>query len=192
MKKIILASSSPRRIEILKSFGLDFEVMSSDIIESFRDDETPEQIVMSLAFQKAIDISTRVENNAIIIAADTIVYKDKVLGKPSDFNEAFSMLLRLQDSIHYVYSGVAILESKSYKKYITYEKTKVKIKKLSEDKIKRYIDSGEVWDKAGAYAIQGLGGTFVEWIDGDYYNVVGLPISKLDDILERHFDKSII
>lgn len=192
MKKIILASSSPRRKEILEGIGLDFEVMSSSVTEEIRDDELPEQIVMGLAFQKAIDISSKLDENNIIIAADTIVYKDKILGKPNNYEDAFNMLFTLQGSYHYVYTGIAIIETKSYKKFVTYERTKVKFKELSEDRIKRYIETGEVWDKAGAYAIQSLGGLFVEFIIGDYFNVVGLPISKLDDILARHYNISIV
>jgi septum formation protein len=192
VKKIILASSSPRRKDLLSKFELDFEIMSSNIIEKVRDDEAPEQIVMALAFEKAIDICKKIDKNAIIIAADTIVYKDKVLGKPKNYTEAFNMLMTLQNSVHYVYSGLAILENNSNLKILTYEKTMVKIKKLSKDKINRYIESGEVWDKAGAYGIQGQGGAFIEWIKGDYYNVVGLPICKLDDILDRHFNISML
>src|SRR5690554_4657212 len=166
--------------------------MSSVGNEIVRTDEKPEQIVMALAFQKANDILVKVNEPAIIIAADTIVYKDKVLGKPVDFNDAFSMLKYLSGDTHYVYSGLAVFETFSNKKIITYEKTAVKIKNLSNEKIERYINSGEVWDKAGSYAIQGLGGLFVEYIVGDYFNVVGLPICKLYDILFRHFNISLL
>lgn len=192
MKKIVLASSSPRRRDLLKNFGIDFEVMSSDIIEKVEEGEAPEQIVMALAFQKAIDISNRIKEEAIVIGGDTIVYKNRVLGKPQDFENAMNMLLELQNTVHYVYSGLAVLDNKTNKKIITYEKTAVRIKKLSKNVIKRYIDSGEVWDKAGAYGIQGIGGALVEWIEGDYFNVVGLPVSKLHDILDRHFDITLI
>jgi septum formation protein len=191
-KRIILASSSPRRQEILKNLGLTFDVVKSDIDEKVREEELPEHIVMALALEKAIDVSNKIDSDAIIIAADTIVYKEKVLGKPKSFDDAYSMLTSLQDDIHHVYSGLAIIERGTYKKYVTYEKTMVKIKNLSDDKIKRYIDTGEVWDKAGAYAIQGLGSTIVEYIEGDYFNVVGLPVSKLEDILHNHFDLNIL
>ncbi len=192
MKKIVLASSSPRRRELLENFGIDFEVMSSNIVERVNYDESPEQIVMALAFQKAIDICNKINEDSIIIAADTVVYKDRVLGKPVDSEDAMDMLSILQNSVHYVYSGLAVLDSNKNKKFVTYERTIVKMKKISNDKIKRYIESGEVWDKAGAYAIQGMGGAFVEWIQGDYFNVVGLPVSKLHDILDRHFKTSLV
>ncbi|MCT4562810.1 MAG: Maf family protein [Maledivibacter sp.] len=191
-KRIVLASSSPRRQEILKNLGLTFDVVKSDIDEKVREEELPEHIVMALALEKAIDVSNKIDSDAIIIAADTIVYKEKVLGKPRSFDDAYSMLTSLQDDIHHVYSGLAIIERGTYNKYVTYEKTMVKIKNLSDDKIKRYIDTGEVWDKAGAYAIQGLGSTIVEYIEGDYFNVVGLPVSKLEDILHNHFDLNIL
>lgn len=190
-RKIILASSSPRRQEILKNLGLNFDIMKSKIEEKIRDEELPQHIVMALALEKAIDVSNMLDDDAIIIAADTIVYKDKVLGKPKSFDDAFSMLTSLQDDTHYVYTGLAIVENNTYKKYVTYEKTMVKIKKLSEEKIKRYIETGEVWDKAGSYAIQGFGSIIVQWIKGDYFNVVGLPVSKLEDILYNQFDLKI-
>ncbi|RKD27980.1 septum formation protein [Caminicella sporogenes DSM 14501] len=192
MNKIILASSSPRRREILKNIGLKFDIVKADIEEKVRTDEKPEQIVMALAFEKAINIANKIEKDFIIIAADTIVYKDRVLGKPKNFEEAYEMLKLLEDDIHYVYTGIAVIKAGSHKKVVDFEKTKVKIKKLTDEKIKRYIETGEVWDKAGAYAIQGFGSLIVEWIEGDYFNVVGLPISKLDKILHEHFNISIL
>lgn len=192
MKNFILASSSPRRKEILENLGLKFEIIKSDLIEQVRDDELPEQIVMALALEKALDIANKLEQEAIIIAADTIVYKDKVLGKPKSYDEAFKMLYSLQGNVHYVYSGLAVIEKNSLNKFVTFEKTKVKIKKLSRNKINKYIKTGEVWDKAGAYGIQGYGSTIVEWIQGDYFGVVGLPVSKLEDILDQHFGISLL
>lgn len=192
MKKIILASSSPRRKEILENVGIKFEIMKADIREVIRDGELPEQIVMSLALEKALDIANRIEDNSIIIAADTIVYKNRVLGKPKNYNDAFEMLNFLQGDIHYVYTGIAVVKANSFDKIVDYERTMVKIKKLSEEQIKKYIDTGEVWDKAGSYAIQGFGSLLIEWIKGDYYNVVGLPISKLEEILCKCFNISIL
>lgn len=190
-KKIILASASPRRRQILENLGLQFSIVKSDLEEKVRSDEQPEHIVMALALEKALDVSNSEDNNTIIIAADTVVYKNDVLGKPKSFDDAFNMLNILQDDVHYVYTGLAVIEKGTYKKYVTYEKTMVKIKKLSKAKIEKYIETGEVWDKAGAYAIQGLGGTIVQWIKGDYFSVVGLPVSKLDNILLDYFNVSI-
>ncbi len=191
-KRIVLASSSPRRREILENLDLDFVIIKSDIEEITREEESPEQIVMALSLEKAIDISSKIDDDAIIIAADTIVYKEKVLGKPQSYDDAYNMLSSIQDDIHYVYTGLAVIEKGSFKKIVTYEKTKVKIKKLSDEKIKKYIETGEVWDKAGAYAIQGFGSTIVQWIEGDYFSVVGLPVARLEDILLKHFDISIL
>ncbi len=191
MQKIVLASSSPRRKEILENLGLDFKILKSDLQEIIRYDEAPEEIVMALAIEKALDICKQVDDDTIIIAADTIVYKDKVLGKPKSYEEAFDMLKSLQDATHYVYTGLAVIQRGTYKKIVTYEKTKVKVKRLSDSKIKGYISTGEIWDKAGSYGIQSYGSTLVEWIDGDYFSVVGLPVSKLDDILSEHFDIKI-
>ncbi|WP_432408910.1 Maf family protein [Wukongibacter sp. M2B1] len=191
-KKLVLASSSPRRREILENLNLDFDIIKSDTTEKVKDGELPEHIVMALAVEKSLDISRSLEPGRIVIAADTIVYKEKVLGKPSSYEEAYQTLKALQNDIHYVYTGLAVIESGSYRKIVTYEKTKVKIKKLSEDKIEKYIDTGEVWDKAGSYGIQGFGSTIVEWIEGDYFSVVGLPVAKLEDILFKHFNISIL
>ncbi|MDK2918023.1 MAG: nucleoside triphosphate pyrophosphatase [Candidatus Petromonas sp.] len=192
MKKVILASSSPRRKEILKNLDFEFETFESNLRERVRDDESPQQIVMALALEKALNVCEKIDEDSIIIAADTIVFKDGVLGKPRNYNEAYNMLLALQGSEHYVYSGLAVVEKNSFKKYVTFEKTKVKIKKLSDSKIKKYIETGEVWDKAGAYAIQGYGSIIVEYIEGDYFNVVGLPVSKLEDLLYKHFNISLL
>jgi septum formation protein len=192
MKKIILASSSPRRKEILEQFGITFEVRKGNIEEKINPEEKPEQIAMSLAFEKAIAVSKECEKGEIVIGADTIVVKNKILGKPQNFEEAFNMLKLLQDDIHYVITGVAVIETGTYNKFVSFEKTKVKMKPLTEEIIKRYIDTGEVWDKAGSYGIQGKGAALIEWIYGDYFNVVGLPISRLQSIFSKHFDFELI
>jgi len=192
LKRIVLASNSPRRRELLENLRIPFIVMRCDIEEKVFEDETPEQIVMALAFEKAYEVSKKIEDPAIIIAADTIVFKDKILGKPKDFEDAFSILKMLQGDYHEVFSGLAIIDKETGKKVVTYEKTRVYFKELSDDVIRSYIETGEVWDKAGAYGIQGKGGLFVESIVGDYFNVVGLPISKLYDILYRFFNISLL
>ncbi len=191
-KKMVLASSSPRRREILENLNLDFDIIKSDTPEKVKKGELPQHIVMALALEKALDVSKNLDSGAIVIAADTIVYKEKVLGKPGSYEEAYQTLKTLQDDVHYVYTGLAIIESDTFKKIVTYEKTKVKIKKLSGNRIKKYIDTGEVWDKAGSYGIQGFGSTIVQWIEGDYFNVVGLPVARLEEILFKHFDISVL
>lgn len=191
MHKIVLASASPRRREILDSFVKDYQVMVADIDEKIHDGERPEEVAMALAFEKAWSVSRLCKEDDIVIAADTIVVKDSILGKPIDRNDAFRMLSTLSDTIHFVITGIAVVQAGSSNKVLTFSETKVKIKQLTEDAINRYIDTGEVWDKAGSYAIQGKGSAFVEWIEGDYLNVVGLPISKLSDLLKKHFNMEL-
>ncbi|QXM05754.1 Maf family protein [Crassaminicella indica] len=192
MKKIILASASPRRKDILEKFGFPFKIKKGNIEEKIDAEEKPEQIAMSLAFEKAIEVSKSCNEGEIVIAADTIVVKNGILGKPKNYEEAFSMLKMLQDDIHDVITGLAVIEVDTYNKFVTFEKTKVKMKQLTDDEIKRYIDTGEVWDKAGSYGIQGKGSALIEWVYGDYFNVVGLPIAKLQSMLSKYFDLELI
>ncbi|MFT9495098.1 Maf family protein [Anaerosolibacter sp.] len=192
MSKLILASGSPRRAEILKNFNIPFEVIPSTIEEKVHEGETPEQIVMALALEKAHDISNSRCKGDIIVAADTVVVKGDVLGKPQSYDEAYNMLAKLQDDVHEVITGLAVIQAGSLRKIVTFEKTTVKFKPLTDAKIRRYIDTGEVWDKAGSYAIQGIGSAIVEWIAGDYFNVVGLPINKLESILSNYFNIELL
>lgn len=192
MKQIILASGSPRRKEILSMFDINFEIKTSNIIEHVGEGQSPEQVVMALAFEKGFDIASASDANSIIIAADTLVFHETILGKPKDEEEAFQMLKTLSNSEHYVFTGIAVIEACSDVKIVDYVKTKVIFKELLDSTIKAYIASGEVWGKAGAYAIQGLGSTLIESIEGDFYNVVGLPISKLQDILLENFGISLL
>ena len=192
MSVFVLASASPRRSEILSIFTDKFEVQSADIEERVYPGEYPEQIVMALALEKALIVAEKRMSNEIIIAADTVVVKDQILGKPMDSEDAYRMLALLQNQIHEVLTGVAIIKVGTNDKIVSYSKTRVKMKQLTEQMIYRYINTGEVWGKAGAYAIQGKGAAIVEWIEGDYYNVVGLPISKVIDLMRKHFDIDIL
>ena len=192
MEKIILASNSPRRKEILNNVGLEFSVMGSDIEEIVREGESPEAVVMALAFEKASDIGSRVEDQSIILAADTIVYRDKILGKPRDEKEAFDMLRSLSGKSHEVYTGFTVLRANTNLKITEYVKTTVVFKELDDETIERYIKTKEPMGKAGAYAIQGYGSTLIDSIVGDYFNVVGLPISKLSEVLKKEFDFAIL
>ncbi|WFD11448.1 Maf family protein [Tepidibacter hydrothermalis] len=190
---IVLASASPRRKELLSNLNFDFEIMKSNIEEFVNDKDRPESVAMSLSFQKAIDIANKTSENNIVIGADTIVVLDeKILGKPEDEQDAFNTLAQLSGKYHKVITGVCVLRLSDNKKIVDYEVTKVKMREFSEDEIKRYIKTGEPMDKAGSYAIQGYGSLLVEKINGDYFNVVGLPVSKLGQILYRHFDVNII
>lgn len=184
MERIILASASPRRKEILEKFNIEFDMIVSNVEENFTDENTEEQIPMMLALRKALDVEKKC-TSGIIIAADTIVYKDEVFGKPIDKANAFSMLKKLSGSMHEVITGVAIIRVGTCDKVLLYDTTKVFFKDLADEEIYAYIDTNEVWDKAGAYAIQGKGAELIEKIDGDYYNVMGLPIHKVERILDK-------
>lgn len=193
MDTIVLASSSPRRKEILEKYNIEPIIVKANVSEKVHSNETVEQITMALAFEKANQITDKFSNGEIIIGADTIVACDnKILGKPKDEHEAFNMLKLLSDREHEVLTGISIIKINTNIKIIDYEKTIVKFRKLSDEKIRNYIKTKEYVDKAGAYGIQGLGGVLVEWIKGCYFNVVGLPIYKLDILLERHFDISLL
>ncbi|MBE3591620.1 MAG: septum formation protein Maf [Thermoanaerobacter sp.] len=190
--KIVLASKSPRRRELLSNLGLDFEVIESNV-EEFSKEKHPSRYVMDLSFNKAMLVAKKLKEEAIVIGADTIVaIEDKILGKPKDRDEAYIMLKSLQGRVHTVYTGITIVRTCDFKYVSDFEETKVWIKELQDEEIFNYIDTGECYDKAGAYAIQGFGALIVEKIVGDYFNVVGLPISKLFDILKREFDVRLL
>lgn len=181
---IVLASSSPRRKELLKVLFDDFITDSSKAEEHFSNGESVENIVMGLARTKARDVAVRYTNEDIIIGADTVVYlDDEILGKPKTKEEAKIMLKRLSGRTHYVLTGVCIIKNKREK--VFYEKTKVVFCDLTEKEIEEYINSGEPLDKAGSYGIQGKGGKFVKGIEGDYFTVVGLPIHRLYEELKN-------
>ncbi|TCO79988.1 nucleoside triphosphate pyrophosphatase [Marinisporobacter balticus] len=192
MNKIILASGSPRRKEIFEIFETPFEIKVADIEEKIHVGETPEQIAMALAFEKAMAVVENCDQGDIIIAADTIVVKNEVLGKPKNDKDALRMLKLLENDVHFVISGLAVVQAHTFNKFVSFDKTKVKVKQLTNRAMKRYIYTGEVWGKAGAYGIQGKGSAMIEWIEGNYFNVVGLPISKLQSILQDHFQIELI
>ena len=177
MNKLLLASASPRRHELLTLLGIPFETYSADIDESIPSHMTPEEAVQELAFQKA-NVALQKFNDKVVIGCDTIVvYNEQILGKPKDKNDAREMLTQLSNHTHEVYTGVCIL-SKT-KKILFSEKTDVTFWELTQQEILAYVDSKEPFDKAGSYGIQGKAALFVKGIQGDYYNVVGLPVSRL-------------
>ena len=191
---IILASGSPRRKELLEQMGITFQVKTSTIEEIITKTK-PEEVVIELSYQKAMDVATRYkEDSCIVIGADTIVWDgNQILGKPKDEVDAFSMIKQLQGNSHWVYTGVTIIKKLKNKITTTsfYEKTNVIMYSMSEQEITDYIHTKEMsnncnkviyqWeDKAGGYGIQTSFGTkFIRGIEGDYYNVVGLPVSAL-------------
>ncbi len=186
--RIILASKSPRRIEILENLGLSPEILPADVDENIDSvTDIPEKAVTLLAQRKATEAKRLSgDENALVIAADTLVYLDKeLLGKPKDKEDAKNMLHRLSGKSHSVYTGIcAVLGEKCETKAV---ETKVFFKQLSESEIEWYADDGEPLDKAGAYGIQGKGSLFVEKICGDYFNVVGLPVSELFSMINEKF-----
>ena len=186
--KVILASASPRRKEILQNTKLNFDIQKSDIEEVILENESPESMVVRLAYEKAFDVAKR-NTDRLVIGADTIVALDnEVLGKPKDQNEAYQMIKRLSNKTHKVITGISLINLKENKIKKDYVVSFVTFKDLSEDSIKDYINTNESLDKAGAYGIQGYGALLVKNIQGDYFNIVGLPISKLSDLLKDHFD----
>ena len=186
--EIILASKSPRRREILENTKVRFSIEESQIDEVIKLNELPKETVMRLAYEKALDVANR-NRNSLVIGADTIVViNDTILGKPKDDIEAFSMLKLLSGKTHYVITGFALINLSLDKKIVDCQVSQVTFKELSEQCIKDYLPAKESLDKAGAYGIQGYGGLLVENIQGDYFNIVGLPISKISDCLKDHFD----
>ena len=189
--RIILASSSPRRKMLLNQLDIPFEIVVSDIDERFDHDIPPEQIAEQLAFRKAKTIASS-QADAIVIGADTIVVDEHgILGKPHNEHDAFRILSRLSGQIHRVITGLALISTYSPSKtLIRHETTKIKMAPLTPHDIDWYIHTGEPLDKAGAYGIQGKGAMFIEWIQGCYNNVVGLPLflftKMLGEIITSH------
>lgn len=185
MREIILASSSPRRIEMLKMLGLEFAIVPSDFKEEFSGNQSKDLVVIN-ALGKAKDVESKVSNGPIIIAADTLVTIDNVvMGKPSSKEDAAYMLRKLSGRKHEVYTGICVIDTAKNLVIKDCVGTSVVFKDLSDKEIDSYIDSGEPMDKAGAYGIQGRGSLFIEKIEGCYYNVMGLPLNKLYYVLGK-------
>jgi septum formation protein len=179
MKTIILASASPRREELLEKIGLKFKVEPSNYEENISCELEPHELAKLLSLEKA-KLVAKNHKNALIIAADTlIVFEGKILGKPRTKTEAREMLETINGKPHSVITGFTIVDSGSNKALSRSVETKIHLRKLSSTEIDAYVKSQEPLDKAGAYAIQGLGSVIVEKIEGDYFSVVGLPLSAL-------------
>lgn len=181
--KMVLASNSPRRRELLTLMGIrDYAIISPNVDETMAGNPAPEVLVTALSARKAAAVAERVESDALVIAADTVVELDgRILGKPKNRQDAAQMLASLSGRRHRVYTGVtvrfageAVTES---------ETTEVQFRTLTEREISRYIDTGEPMDKAGAYGIQGFGAMLIKGVFGDYFNVMGLPVNRLREIL---------
>ena len=181
---IILASQSPRRRELLERMGVEFRVVTPDIDEHMERELPPDELVRRISAEKARAVAAQAGPDAIVIAADTVVALDgAVLGKPADELEAFKMLSTLSGCRHQVYTGLTVLRGKEM--HTVSEETAVTFRELSEKEITNYIRTGEPMDKAGAYGIQGYGALLVEGIQGDYYNVMGLPVCRLGGLLKE-------
>ena len=184
--QMILASGSPRRIEMMSRSGVEPLIIKPEVDETGSSELTPEQAVMYLALKKALAVEEQVEfkENQWLISADTIVCRETIMGKPQDEAEAVAMLSDLRGREHRVITGVAILSPGTTKRKVFAETTKVFFKDYDDQVIRDYIASGEVWDKAGAYAIQGGFRDQVDHIEGDYDNVVGFPWARFVEELK--------
>ena len=185
LQGLILASASPRRRQLLEMLGVrDFKIEPAEGEEIVPPGLAPDETVRRLALAKAREVAERCGAGIPIVAADTIVYIDgDILGKPGNRHEAELMLDRLQGRTHSVFTGVAVLFRDT--ELLEAEETRVTFRKMSVDEIAAYVATGEPMDKAGAYGAQGIGSVFVEKIDGDFYNVVGLPLCRLGIMLGR-------
>ena len=195
MLKIVLASKSPRRKKLLSQLGIEFQVVPStgdEIISS----QNPEDVVLELAKQKASEVALT-QPDSLVIGADTIVvYKGRILGKPTDEYEAIQMLQQLSGNVHQVFTGVSLIKTSNDKRVLAktsfFQQTKVTFSTLSEREIEAYVATGSPLDKAGAYGIQDdWGAVFVENIEGDYYNVVGFPLNRFYRELKQ-FEPSLV
>jgi septum formation protein len=185
MKRIILASASPRRKELLEKIGLKFEVEPSNYAEDMCSGLSPDELARAISLEKAKAVARR-RKNAIVIAADSfIVFRGKMMGKPGTEVEARKMLMALRGKSHSVITGFTILDTDNNNVLTKSVETVVYIKDLTSKELEAYVKSGEPLDKAGAYAIQGLGSIIVERIEGDYFNVIGLPLSALAEGLKE-------
>lgn len=178
---LLLASSSPRRMELLKNAGYEFTCVPANVSESFLHGTPPMQIVEQLSTRKAQAVAKQHPEDTVLAFDTIVVVKGRILGKPKDAEMAKSMLKLLSGNVHQVYTGYTVISGK--KLICGHECTSVEFYVLSPEEIDAYIATGEPMDKAGAYGIQGRGALFVKRINGDFYNVVGMPIAKINRIL---------
>ncbi len=190
MRRIILASGSPRRKELLDQMGVDHEIIVSEVDEDGLDHLAPSELVQVLASLKAKAVAKNLpdsQKDGLVIGADTIVVLEgQILGKPKDGLDAEIMLGLLSGKMHKVYTGVSVVDTKNNTEEVFVQASTIYMKEMSQDEITAYILTKEPFDKAGSYGIQGRGGVFVEKIEGDYFSVMGLPIAKLYDCLKKY------
>ncbi len=183
--QVVLASASPRRKELLALTGLDFDIVIPRVDETITEKESPVEFCRRISIEKARNVSDQI-SNALVIAADTIVVMDDhIMGKPSDYAQAFTFLKKLSNRTHEVYTGYTILDVHSGQSLSRVISTTVRFREMAPEEINWYIATGEPMDKAGAYAIQGIGGMFIDHIEGSHTNVIGLPLSDLYGDLKK-------
>ena len=183
--RLILASASPRRRELLKNAGVDFEVRPSAVVESVGAGESPEDFARRAAREKALDVAAAVPAGALVLGADTVVVMgNEILGKPTGSEDAARMLQKLSGSTHRVITGVCLVRAPAGIEAEEHETTLVTFRRLDEKEIQDYLATGEPFDKAGAYGIQGFASRFVTRIEGCYFNVVGLPVARVVELLK--------
>ncbi len=193
LPKLILASGSPRRAEILTCVGWEFEKRVADIDETEFPDENARDYVQRLAKEKAFAIAKQTENRLILGADTTVVINNQIIGKPVDLDDARRMLRLLSGNWHEVLTGIALVKSEvspisnqsNLKFVVGIQSTRVKFAELNDREIEFLVENGEPLDKAGAYAVQAQAALFIEQIEGDYWNVVGLPVNSLYDLLKE-------
>jgi len=184
--RIVLASSSPRRRELLSTLGLGFDVIHPSSDETVSGNETPEDFVLRVSAEKASSVSRTLGEGVVVIGADTVVVVDgEILGKPRDPEDASSMLRKLSGKEHHVYTAFSIVRPKNEILHSEIVDTRVRVKPLAASEIEGYIKTGEPMDKAGAYGIQGIGSFMVGGFEGSYSNVVGLPVEELLAALKK-------
>lgn len=194
MNEFVLASASPRRREILETVGMKFDILVSEADESsICRDIPPDMLVKELAMLKASEAAKHTRRGRYIIGADTVVvFEDKILEKPKDEQDAVCMLKMLSGKKHFVYTGVCVFSTSDAKAVAECEKTAVEFYEFNDEEAAAYVATKEPLDKAGAYGIQGIGSLLVKRIEGDYFNVVGLPVARLNRILKEEFGKSLL
>src|SRR3990167_695364 len=184
--RIVVASSSPRRRELLSTLGLGFDVIHPSSDETVSGNETPEDFVLRVSAEKASSVSRTLGEGVVVIGADTVVVVDgEILGKPRDHEDASSMLRKLSGKEHHVYTAFSIVRPKNEILHSEIVDTRVRVKPLAASEIEGYIKTGEPMDKAGAYGIQGIGSFMVGGFEGSYSNVVGLPVEELLAALKK-------
>jgi septum formation protein len=189
--RLILASASPRRRELLKNAGLDFDVRPSSVEESVGAGESPEEFARRAAREKALDVAAAAPANALVLGADTVVaLGNEILGKPSDPQDAARMLQKLSGTTHRVITGICLVRAPAKIQAEEHETTLVTFRRLDAKEIEEYLATGEPFDKAGAYGIQGFASRFVTRIEGCYFNVVGLPLARVYGLLKSFLDRS--